>query len=593
MADRRNFLKPLSSLLALSALSGQIMNCSSKPKRQPNVVLVMTDDQGYGDVRSHGNELIDTPVQDQLAVEGTRFNLFYVSPVCAPTRASLLTGRYHLRTGTVWVTHGLENIRADETTIAEILKQAGYTTGCFGKWPNGSHHPHHPNTKKFNEFFSFCAGHWNNYFDTGLEKNGRKVKTTGFITNVLTDAAIEFIGRNQHQPFFCYVPYNAPHGPFQVPDKYFDKYKQRGLNDKDAAVYGMVENADENLGRILNKLDELGLQEDTIVICLTDNGPNGQRYNANMRGVKASVHEGGIRVPCFMCWPGHIQPGIPIESIAAHIDLLPTILGFCEIPLPNNRQLDGLNLAPLIQQHSANWPDRYIFTHQSRQGEVNIGPGSVRNQKYRLATENGTEWELFDMENDPSQQYNIANDRPETATKLQQAYEEWFAEVTKDGFGPFPIQIGNPAENPVELLAPEAKLHGNLKFNGGMGWANDRITNWKSIEDAVSWDIDVIQPGEYEVTLLYTCSEKNLGAQMEVAAGEAQIQANIMKAHDPKPIFSPDRIPRGEVYEKVWGAFDIGRLELKVGRQQLIVRAAKIPGEAGPDVKAILVEKLK
>ncbi|MBN2092742.1 arylsulfatase [candidate division KSB1 bacterium] len=582
----------MSSLVAFSALTGQLTTCSSSRKRQPNVLLVMTDDQGYGDVHSHGNDLIDTPVQDKLAGEGARFNLFYVSPVCAPTRASLLTGRYHLRTGTVWVTHGLETMRATETTIATVLKQAGYATGCFGKWHNGGHYPHHPNAKGFDEFFGFCAGHWNNYFDTELEKNGQKTRKKDFITDVLTDAAIEFITKNQHQPFFCYVPYNAPHGPFQVPDKYFDKYKQRGLNDKDAAIYGMVENVDDNLGRILNKIDELHLREDTIVIFLTDNGPNGQRYNANMRGIKGSIHEGGIRVPCFIRWPGYIQPGILAEPIAAHIDLFPTILALCEVPMPKALPIDGVSLVPLLKQETSNWPDRYIFTHQSRRGEVKPGPGSIRNQKYRLVTEDGSNWELFNMAVDPGQTRNIEAEHPEIAHELQQAYRKWFADVTKAGFGPFPIQIGHPAENPVEMLATEAILNGSLRFKGDMGWANDWIVNWKDSNCFVSWDIEVMQPGEYQVALLYTCAEKNLGAHFLVSAGEASVQGSVMQPHDPAPIFSPDRIPRGEVYEKFWAPLNLGVLRLKTGRQQLTVRAVKIPGAEAIELKAVQLTRI-
>ncbi|GAF95371.1 unnamed protein product, partial [marine sediment metagenome] len=235
----------ISAAVLIGWLVGGVMSeqafGESRPRAsRPNVLLIMTDDQGWGDVRSHGNDKIDTPVQDALAAQAARFGRFYVSPVCAPTRASLLTGRYHLRTGTAWVTRGLETMRSEEVTLAEILKQAGYATGCFGKWHNGAHYPHHPNGQGFDEFLGFCAGHWNNYFDTRLEYNSETVTTGGFITDVLTDAAMAFIEKHKDHPFFCYLPYNAPHGPFQVPDRYFDKYKKRGLDDKTAAVYGMV-----------------------------------------------------------------------------------------------------------------------------------------------------------------------------------------------------------------------------------------------------------------------------------------------------------------------------------------------------------------
>ena len=221
----------------------------------PNIVLIMTDDQGWGDIHSHGNPKLDTPVMDRLAQEGVRFERFFVSPVCAPTRASLLTGRYFLRTGTHGVTRAFETMRSEEITLAEAFKQAGYATGHFGKWHNGAHYPHDPNGQGFDEYLGFSAGHWNNYFDTHLIHNGRRVETEGYINDVLTDAAMAFIDQHKDDPFFVYLPYNTPHSPFQVPDQYFNKYKERGFDDKNATVYGMVENLDDNLGRLFDRLD--------------------------------------------------------------------------------------------------------------------------------------------------------------------------------------------------------------------------------------------------------------------------------------------------------------------------------------------------
>ena len=322
----------------------------------------MTDDQGWGDVRSHGNPLLDTPVMDALARESARFENFYVSPVCAPTRASLLTGRYSLRTGTQWVTYGLETMRPEEVTLAEIFRDAGYATGLFGKWHNGSHYPSDPIGQGFQTFVGFAAGHWNNYIDAPLVANGRTIQTEGFITDVLTDSALAFIDRHRAEPFFAYVPYNAPHSPFQVPDRYFDAYTARGLDAKSAAVYGMVENLDDNLGRLLDRLDALGLTDDTIVVFLTDNGPNGERFNGHMRGIKASVHEGGSRVPLFVRWPGHIDPASGVREIAAHIDLLPTLAELAGIALPDGLALDGVSLANALLGRSPG-PDRPDALH--------------------------------------------------------------------------------------------------------------------------------------------------------------------------------------------------------------------------------------
>jgi len=253
------------SLFLLLVLFGCSNNQVNHP---PNVLIIITDDQGWGDVGVHGNDSISTPVLDQLALESVSFDRFYVSPVCAPTRASLLTGRYHLRTGTSWVTHRLEVMRSNEYTLAESLRDHGYVTACIGKWHNGSQYPNDPMGQGFDEFIGFKAGHWNNYFNTTLEHNNNPIKTEGYIADVLTGHAIDFIRNNSQNPFLCYLSYNTPHGPFQVPDKYFNKYKESGFDDKTACIYGMCENIDDNVGRVLSELDNLDLRDNTIVIFL-------------------------------------------------------------------------------------------------------------------------------------------------------------------------------------------------------------------------------------------------------------------------------------------------------------------------------------
>jgi arylsulfatase A-like enzyme len=399
---------------------------------RPNVLLIMTDDQGWGDLRAHGNEQLDTPTLDKLAAEGAHFERFFVSPLCAPTRASLLTGRYSQRTGALWVTRGYETMRADEVTIAEALKPAGYETGIFGKWHNGAHYPYDPRGQGFDEFFGFCGGHWTNYFDTQLQHNDRMTLTKGYITDVLTDAAIKFIEQNRQRPFFAYVPYNAPHKPLQLPDRYFDKYKRRGLDDNLASIYGMVENIDDNVGRLLRKLDELRLAENTIVVYLHDNGPNGQRFNGGMKGVKGQVHEGGVRSPLFIRWPGQLKAGLNISQIAAHIDLFPTLLDLCGVAAPKNLQVDGASLAPLLKGKTQQWPDRMIFTyHFPNPDNARRGPGAVRTQQYRLViTDKGAE--LYDLLADPRQHQEIAAAHPEVVARLRSAYEAWWQDVMKD-----------------------------------------------------------------------------------------------------------------------------------------------------------------
>lgn len=552
-------------IVALFMATPIFISCKKeKNNRPPNILFILTDDQGYGDLRFHGNDSIFTPHLDQLAEQSTRFDRFYVSPVCAPTRASLLTGRYHLRTGTSWVTHRKEVMRSNETTLAEILKSNGYQTGCFGKWHNGSQFPNDPNGQGFDEFFGFASGHWNNYFDTELFHNGKPVKTKGYISDVLTDEAIKFIDKNRSKPFFCYIPYNAPHGPFQVPDKYFDKYKKMGLTDKNACVYGMVENVDDNIGRLIFTLDSLNISDETIVVFMTDNGPNGQRFNDGMRGTKAHVHEGGVRVPCFFKWPKKIKENRGIETIASHIDFLPTMAELCEIDLPDSLKLDGRSLVPLMRnEKNGSWPARIIYSIQN-DGEDRMTRGSARTDQYRFVLDDKGEKHLYDMIGDPSEKNNLSANMPELADSIFNQYKSWYQDVTAD-LSVEPVPVGY-VENPtVELLAPDAKIAGGISFKGGMGWSNDYIINWKNGGE-MNWDIDVRTEGEYIVKMY--CNYKELGGA-EFLFGEDAHTFKLNPEKDFYPPFypSPDRLNRGGVYEKDWNEMQIGKVKLQKGRQ--------------------------
>jgi arylsulfatase A len=271
----------------------------------PNILLIITDDQGYGDFSIHGNPHLQTPHLDKLGRDGVRFDRFNVNSFCAPTRAAVLTGRWPLRTGVHGVTHNKEAMKASEITLAEALKPQGYRTACIGKWHNGEQFPFTPAGQGFEHVFGFNNGHWNNYFDATLLSGSKHEPTKGYITDVLTDDAMRFIFERHKEPFFCYLAYSAPHSPYQVPDRYYDKFKAKGFEDNVAAFYGMCENIDDNVGRLLTHLDTLKLTENTLVIFLTDNGGTAgvKTYNAGMRGGKTSVHEGGTRVPLFIRWP--------------------------------------------------------------------------------------------------------------------------------------------------------------------------------------------------------------------------------------------------------------------------------------------------
>jgi arylsulfatase A len=559
---------------------------------RPNVLLVLADDMGWGDITSHGNGKLDTPVLDRLATSGARFERFFVSPLCAPTRSALLTGRYSLRTGVHGVTRAHETMRADETTIAELFHDSGYATGCFGKWHNGRHMPNHPNGQGFDEFFGFCGGHWNNYFNTTLERNGEPVGTEGYITDVLTDASIDFIQQHKGEAFFCYVPFNAPHFPPQVPDAFFDKYKQRGLSDELATLYGMVENIDLNVGRLLRTLDELGLAENTIVLFLTDNGPNSSRFNGGMKGRKGSAHEGGVRVPLFVRWPGKIAAGNTIEQIAAHVDLLPTLCELCGVPVPSSLTLDGRSLAPLLTDDAPEWPERRLFTFKDTKPVPDGREGAVRTEQYRAVREKGR-WELYDMHADPGETHDLASEQPKIVRELSAAFDARWKDVAANGFDEVPVQIGLPQRPAVSLPGNEAALHPaigkGISYNGRAGWANDWIDKWTDEAAFATWPIDVVTPGEYEVLIDYCCPPANVGCVLRVEVGTAVVTGAIEEAHDPKPLPSPDRFPRTEVYEKVWRPLWLGRLRLDRGPMNVALRAEKIVGGKMPQIKAVQI----
>ena len=601
LQTRREFVKSISVAAASASIMASISACRSlggvraASRGRPNVLLIMTDDQGWGDIRAHGNATIDTPVADKLAGEGARFERFFVSPVCAPTRASLLTGRYHLRTGTHGVTRGYETMRSEEVTVAEVLKQAGYATGCFGKWHNGAHYPHHPNGQGFDEFLGFCAGHWNNYFNTTLERNGRPVQTEGYITDVLTDAACRFMDANRHRPFFCYVPYNAPHGPFQVPDKYFDKYKARGLDDKLACIYGMCENLDDNVGRLLRHLDGLKLRDNTMVLFLTDNGPNSNRFNGQMKGRKGSVDEGGVRVPLFVRWPGKIEPGTEIAQIAAHIDLFATIVDLCAVPMPETQRQDGISLAPLLKRQTQSWPDRMLFTFRSPGGRTEDVRGAVRTQRWR-AVKGARGWGLYDMIEDPGQKRNLAGTAPEMLGSLREAFDAKVREVTQAGFDAIPTHVGYRDWPVVTLPGHEAFLEPGprqgISYVGASGWANDWITHWTDTKAWAWWPLKVVETGRFEVVVLYACAKEHLGTRLRVEIADETTEGVVRTVHDPEPIPSPDRVPRGEVFEKVWAPLTLGTVGLNPGQTPLVLRALDIPSGRACDIKAVRLRRL-
>ena len=559
--------------------------------KQPNVLLIITDDQGYGDFSIHGNTHLQTPHIDQLAAESVRFDRFYVNSFCAPTRAALLTGRWPLRTGCHGVTHNAEAMKPSEVTMAEALHEGGYRSACIGKWHNGEQYPFTPMGQGFDEAFGFNNGHWNNYFDPVLLRGSKPEQTEGYITDVLTDQAMKFITANQTEPFFCYLSYNAPHSPYQVPDKYFDKFKSKGFDDTLAAFYGMCENIDDNVGRLLAHLESLRLADDTIVLFLTDNGGTAgvKTYNAGMRGGKTSVHEGGSRVPLFMRWPSaKWQPHV-VKPIVSHIDLFPTLLDLCGVKSSAGPKLDGITLRPLLEKtDNSAWPERTLFTHNPID-KNNKFPGAVRTQRYRLVREikgpaggskakandaSATPWQLYDMENDPGETKNIAADHPDIVKQLSDQYDAWFADISRDGLQRFPLPIGHAEHNPVELHAPQAYLDQPLTFANGPGFANDWLTGWTDAKAKVWFDIEVVTADDYEIEIALACPSADAGSRLRISVGSESIETVVPAAPAPEiPLPHRDEAGSARYRNREWFTLKAGTLSCRKVRPSLRLNA--------------------
>lgn len=556
---------------------------------RPNVVVILADDQGWGDLSLHGNTNLQTPRIDSLARDGARFERFYACPLCAPTRAEFLTGRYHSRGGVHGVTTGAERLNLDEKTIADAFRAAGYVTGAFGKWHNGSQYPYHPRGRGFDEYYGFTSGHWGHYFDPVLEHNGALVRGKGYIVDDLTDHALAFIETHKDRPFFCYVPYNTPHSPFQVPDRFWEKFKDhpiplRATNPKledlpsTRCALAMCENLDWNVGRILDKLDELKLAEKTIVVYFSDNGPNTWRWNGDMKGRKGQTDEGGVRVPCLVRWPGRIRPGTVVRPIAAAIDLFPTLASLAGVSAASPQPLDGVDLAPLLLGSARSWPDRMIFSH-------NAGQVSVRTDQFRLDHRG----QLFDMNADPGQQRDISAEKPEIAVRLAQAVSRWKQEVLREGKDDRPFPVGYREFPTTPLPARDGVASGGIRRSAPAPNCS-YFTDWRSTNDAITWDIDVNTAGRYEAVLYYTCPPEDVGATIELSFQNATARAKVAEPFHPPLFDSMDRVPRkAESYVKEFRPLRLGSLHLAKGRGPLTLRALSIPGKQVMDLWAVVL----
>ena len=436
---------------------------------RPNVILIMTDDQGYGDIAAHGNPIIETPNLDRLYADSVRLTNYHVDPTCSPTRAALMTGRYSTRTGVWHTVMGRSLMDARELTLAEIFRANGYRTAMFGKWHLGDNYPLRPEDQGFDYVVRHGGGgigqtpDWwgNDYFDDHYWKNGRVIRMKGYCTDVWFREAMQFIRDNKDRPFFVYLATNAPHAPYRVPTAYADRYRRKGLSEPLSAFYGMITNIDENLGRLRALLDELELTERTILIFTTDNGTAAgwqprrtgpmRGFNAGMRGKKGSVYEGGHRVPFFIYWPGgRLDGGRDVDQLTAHIDILPTLVDLCGLQKPKGPPLDGVSLREALNGNPRVLRDRILFVHSQRiQFPEKARNYVVMTDRWRLV--NGRE--LYDVRRDPGQQHDVAAEHPHVVTGLQAAYERWWRSLTPVFRKYVRIHIGSPHENPTRLTA--------------------------------------------------------------------------------------------------------------------------------------------
>jgi arylsulfatase A-like enzyme len=556
---------------------------------RPNVVVILADDQGWGDLSLHGNPDLRTPAIDSLATDGARFERFFVQPVCAPTRAEFLTGRFFSRTGVRGVSTGDERMDPAERTLAEVLRDAGYRTAAFGKWHNGSQAPYHPNDQGFETFHGFTSGHWGDYFDPLLEENGKLVRGEGYITDHLTGRAITFIHENRDRPFFCYLPLCTPHSPMQVPDRFFSRFKdiepkqvhweKKGELAHTQAALAMVENIDWNVGRLLACLDQHGLRNNTIVLYFSDNGPNGWRWNGDMRGIKGSVDEGGVRVPCVVRWPAGIRAGTRIETVAGAVDLLPTLAAATGAPLGETKALDGINLMPVLRGEAPVSNSRLLMTVQRRNREVDW---SVRGQRFRLMKSG----KLFDPAADPRQQNDLGTKHPEEARAMRAFAEAYLREVAPalapDGR---PFTIGY---SPVTWLpARDGVPHGGVRRSGKAPNCS-YFTRWTSTDDAITWHIKPGRAGRYEAWLHYTCPAASVGSVIGLSFGETRVRATIATPFDPPLRGSEhDRSPRhgSESFVKDFRPLRLGVIDLPAREGELRLSASHVAGDMVADVR--------
>ena len=537
--------------MASAAVSARAMSSSALAEAphnaqlsssKPNVIIIMVDDQAYGDLSCMGNTKLQTPNIDRLRSEGAWFPNHYGCPLCSPARASMLTGRYNYRTGIVDTSTGLSMMRPDEITLADILSGHGYRTFVSTKWHLGDHYPLRPGERGFHEslvakdaIVSGISNPPNNsLFNPILYHNNVPVKTEGYVTDLAFEAAARFIEAGKDRPFFVYLPTNVVHIPVEVPQRYSDPFKAAGLDDYTATLYGEMVNLDENIGRLRDKLKELGIADNTIIMYTVDNGPIGEhgvtngpdgahRFNLGLRGGKGSVWEGGIKLPFFVTWPSGVPAGTKSDAIVSHIDIMPTVLEMCNIPLPKDKRIDGKSLLPLMKTANAPWPGRTLFFQQSRPDTQHrvysdqprlFVMAAAREQKYKIvmisdspgerdfAPASVEETKLYDIDDDPGEAKDISHEHPDIVSRMRSKYETWFNDVTQ-GVSPLVRNVvGSPHENPVKLSSQD--LRGPRAARGPHRLEDARLQAQKNDPHSFGyWAVEVARAGAYKISMQF------------------------------------------------------------------------------------------
>lgn len=495
-----------------------IQATQAKATSSPNVIIIMTDDQGYGDLGCHGNPAIKTPNLDRLHTESVRLTDFHVDPTCSPTRAALMTGRYSHR-ARVWHTvQGRNFLGRSEQTIGDHFKRAGYRTALFGKWHLGVNYPYRPIDRGFEEWLGQGDGgtgqandYWGNdrFNDIYIHNGQRETEPRpGFGTDVFFDAAIDFVKAKDPRPFLLCLPTYTPHSPLHIDPAWLEDYPQ--LNGQLPAFFATISRIDMNIGRLRKALDNHGLADNTILVFLTDNGSSTgfKFFNAGMTGGKGNLYDGGHRVPCFIHWPeGKLAHGQDVTQLSAHLDLLPTMAGLCSVPLPNDLKLDGIDLSPLLRNPKKSWPQRTLIVESQRIAHPVINrKTSVLRDTWRLVNMNRdttgkARYALYDLASDPAQEKDVIKSHPETAKSLTAAYETYWKSVSQGDESHLAYVIaGTPHQKTIDLCGGDWLATTNLEqTNPPVPWNPGTVL--RGLRSNGYWGIEFAQAGKYRVEL--------------------------------------------------------------------------------------------